>query len=115
MFVIGSLICQVGKEKRERQAVQEMGEGTGKLLRAREKGKRGNFPLFLAGYASVVTVFFRTPMPSISTLTTSPAFKVVVVPGVPVKIRFLDSSVITCEIKLTITGTGKIRSAVVCD
>ena len=40
-------------------------------------------------------------MPSISISTTSPAFKAVVVPGVPVKITSPGSRVIACETKLT--------------
>ena len=60
------------------------------------------------------TLFCKTPMPSISISTTSPAFNAVVVPGVPVKIASPGSRVIACEMKLTIVVTGKIRSAVVC-
>ncbi len=59
------------------------------------------------------TVLRRTPTPSISTSTTSPDFKAVVVPGVPVNTASPGSKVIACEMKLTITGTGKIRSPVV--
>jgi uncharacterized membrane protein len=54
----------------------------------------------------------RTPMPSMSTSTTSPAASLRVAPGVPVKMRSPGISVTHRLIQLTMVAQSKMKSAV---
>ena len=67
---------------------------------------------FGAGPAPHATGLRRTPMPSTSTSTTSPAASLRVAPGVPVKMRSPGISVTQRLIQLTIVAQSKMKSAV---